>query len=261
MEADELRRLAKNTGLDVATLEKDYALTWLLSGIYSKDSKLADVLILKGGTAIRKVYFPEWRLSEDLDFTVLRRVSPATVRKDFENSFQSLKERSKIEYSFDSFTSGAYTILADVQFLGPLGFKNKIAHDISLRERLIEEPLWKKVKHEYEDIPEFRMQVYSLNEILVEKIRSIMQRVKARDYYDLWRLMKEHHFGQSIIKRLLMKKCEMTGIEFKPDLVFDNYRLSETEKFWNIAVSRLTKDLPDFQSVVTELKNMLGFVQ
>jgi hypothetical protein len=40
MDEDELRRLARTTGFDVATLEKDYALTWLPSGTYSKDSRL-----------------------------------------------------------------------------------------------------------------------------------------------------------------------------------------------------------------------------
>ena len=261
MDADELRRMAKSTGFDLATLEKDYALTWLLSGIYSHDSRLAGVLIFKGGTAIRKVYFAEWRLSEDLDFTILKKTPPGKVRKHFENTFSVLREKSSIEYSFNAFTSGTYTILADVQFLGPLGFKNKIAHDISLREKLVEEPVWKKVKPEYEDVPEFRIQVYSLNEILIEKIRSIMQRVKARDYYDVWRLMKEHPFSQTKIKKLLVEKCTISGVEFRPDLIFDQNRLSEAEKFWDIALARLTKGLPDFQNVVAELKGMLSFVR
>lgn len=42
-----LKKLAKKTGFDIATLEKDYALTWLLSGIYSKDSPLGNVLVFK----------------------------------------------------------------------------------------------------------------------------------------------------------------------------------------------------------------------
>ena len=32
MDENDLRRLARKTGFNVATLEKDYALTWLLSG-------------------------------------------------------------------------------------------------------------------------------------------------------------------------------------------------------------------------------------
>ncbi len=118
MNADDLRRLARRTGFDAGTLEKDYALTWLLSGIYSEDSKLRDILIFKGGTAIRKVYFPEWRLSEDLDFTITQKVTPETVRQSFEQVFPLLKDTSKIAYSLSSFNYSKHAIFADVQFLG-----------------------------------------------------------------------------------------------------------------------------------------------
>jgi hypothetical protein len=40
MDENDLRRRARKTGFNVATLEKDYALTWLLSDIYQDDSKL-----------------------------------------------------------------------------------------------------------------------------------------------------------------------------------------------------------------------------
>jgi hypothetical protein len=36
---------ARKTGFDVATFEKDYALTWLLSGIYWNESKIRDILL------------------------------------------------------------------------------------------------------------------------------------------------------------------------------------------------------------------------
>jgi predicted nucleotidyltransferase component of viral defense system len=134
-------------------------------------------------------------------------------------------------------------IQEDVKFLGLLQFKNRIAHDISLRERLVEEPEHEKVKSGYEDIPEFEVLVYSLNEILVEKIRSIFQRGKARDYYDVRRLMKEKNFETEEIRDLLIEKCRITGIDFNPELVFDASRLSEAKKFWSVALSRLTSKL------------------
>lgn len=258
MEENALRRLARKTGFDTATLEKDYALTWLLRGIYGNGSKLKDVLIFKGGTAIRKVYFPEWRLSEDLDFTVVQ--NPGDLKRKFKEVFLSLKERSGIAYSFKSFSARKYAINADVQFLGPLGLKNRIAHDISLTEKLVEAPVHVIVGPEYDDIPEFEVLVYSLNEILVEKLRSIFQRGKARDYYDVWRLMNEHDFETSLVRELLVRKCEITGVEFRPGLVFDKERLSEAKKFWDIALARLTKDLPDFELVLNELRAMLDFL-
>lgn len=260
MNENELRRLAKRTGFDVATLEKDYAITWLLSGIYSVDSKLKDVMIFKGGTALRKVFFPEWRLSEDLDFTILEKAPPEFIRQSFENVFRLLAEKSNITFSFDSFAPSAHAILADVQFVGPLGFKNRIAHDISLREKLIEKPEWRKISSGYDDIPRFKILVYSLNEILVEKIRSIFQRGKARDYYDVWRLLQQSSFDLEKIRELLVEKCRISGVEYKPDLVFDEGRLLEAKKFWIIALSRLAQDIPDFDVVVKDLKSRLGFM-
>jgi predicted nucleotidyltransferase component of viral defense system len=260
MDENELRRRARKTGFDVATLEKDYALTWLLSGIYREDSKLRDILIFKGGTAIRKIYFPEWRLSEDLDFTIIQEVDPQSLKQGFEQIFLSVSKRSNIVYSFSAFNAREYAIFADVQFLGPIGFKNKIAHDISLKEKMVEKPLRMNVKPEYEDIPEFEVLVYSPNEILVEKLRSILQRGKARDYYDVWRLMKEKEFSPDKIRELLIMKCQITGVEFKPELIFDKNRLSEAKKFWTIALARLTRNLPDFESVLKDLRLMLDFI-
>jgi hypothetical protein len=130
----------------------------------------------------------------------------------------------------------------------------RFAYDISLKEKMIEKPMRIKVKPEYEDIPEFEVLVYSPNEILVEKLRSILQRGKARDYYDVWRLMKEKEFNPDKIRELFILKCQITGIEFYPALIFDENRLSEAKKFWTIALARLTKNLPDFESVVKDLR-------
>ncbi|MCY4487141.1 MAG: nucleotidyl transferase AbiEii/AbiGii toxin family protein [Deltaproteobacteria bacterium] len=51
-------------------LERDYLLSWLLAGIAEKPA-LRDNLVFKGGTALKKCYFGEYRFSEDLDFSSL----------------------------------------------------------------------------------------------------------------------------------------------------------------------------------------------
>lgn len=261
MNAKDLKKLARKTGFDVVTLEKDYALTWLLSGIYSKDSQLRSVLVFKGGTAIRKVYFPEWRLSEDLDFTIIEKVEAEVVKKGFESIFKSINGSSGITFSLGDFDRTRYGIFVNVQFVGPLQYKNKIAHDMSLIEKMVEKPARIKVKPEYADVPEFEATVYSLNEVISEKIRSMLQRTRARDYYDVWRLMKEKNPNAKIVKDLLIRKCDITGIHFEPELIFEESRLSEAKKYWNVALARLTKDLPQFDSMVSELKIMLQFLQ
>ncbi len=53
-------------------LEKDYALGYVLAGI-AQVPALADALVIKGGTALRKFYFADYRFSEDLDFSATTR--------------------------------------------------------------------------------------------------------------------------------------------------------------------------------------------
>ena len=65
---DELKRLSGQLSVDVTILEKDYCLGWFLKGL-SENSVLHENLAFKGATAIKKAYFPDYRFSEDLDFT------------------------------------------------------------------------------------------------------------------------------------------------------------------------------------------------
>jgi predicted nucleotidyltransferase component of viral defense system len=202
---------------------------------------------------------PKWRLSEDLDFTITENVEPRIMKNGFETIFKSLNSNSGLTFSFGDFESTKYGIFVNVQFTGPLQYKNRIAHDISLTEKMVDKPVKIVVKPEY-DVPGFEATVYSLNEIVVEKIRSMLQRTRARDYYDVWRLMKEKKPDVKIVKELLIKKCDITDIHFRPELIFEEFRLSEAKKYWRLALSRLTKDLPEFDDVILELRVMLRFL-
>ena len=55
-------------------LEKDYALGYLLAGM-ARIPMLSETLVLKGGTALRKFYFADYRFSEDLDFSAVAQLA------------------------------------------------------------------------------------------------------------------------------------------------------------------------------------------
>jgi predicted nucleotidyltransferase component of viral defense system len=84
---------------------------------------------------------------------------------------------------------------------------------------------------------------------LIEKIRSIIQGGKSRDYYDVSRLLREHEFDMNAIDRA-----------YEPELIFDADRLREAEGYWKSAMGELTKELPEFKEVVSELQIRLLFV-
>jgi len=67
-------RLAREGGRRIpeAVLERDYCLAWFLVGL--SRSPLRDQLAFKGGTALKRCYFGDYRFSEDLDFTLTEKL-------------------------------------------------------------------------------------------------------------------------------------------------------------------------------------------
>jgi uncharacterized protein len=66
----EIQQKARAVSVRDQQIEKDYILSWILFGI-SKHDFLSKTIVFKGGTVLKKVYFEEYRFSEDLDFTLL----------------------------------------------------------------------------------------------------------------------------------------------------------------------------------------------
>ena len=64
----EIQQIANRLGIRDTQIEKDYVIGWILKGI-SAFKYLKERLLFKGGTALRKIYFHDYRLSEDMDFT------------------------------------------------------------------------------------------------------------------------------------------------------------------------------------------------
>jgi predicted nucleotidyltransferase component of viral defense system len=126
---------------------------------------------------------------------------------------------------------------------------------------MVLKPERRLIRTNYSDLQEFEMLSYSLKEILAETIRSIMQRGYSRDYYDVWRLLKENQFKDAEIKRLLKKKCELNDVEYAPGLLFDEKRLGEARAFWEKGLLYLTKELPEFEMTIAEVKERLSFLQ
>lgn len=63
------QRLAIKNNVSPEIIEKDYFIELLLF-YFSKNSSLCENFVFRGGTALKKVYFPEYRFSEDLDFVI-----------------------------------------------------------------------------------------------------------------------------------------------------------------------------------------------
>jgi predicted nucleotidyltransferase component of viral defense system len=195
----EILRVAEETGLLATTIEKDYVLGWILFGI-GQSEELAH-WIFKGGTCLKKCYFDTYRFSEDLDFTL-----PQDVTYERESILASLggvgtwvHDATGIEVPEEGITieelrnsRGHTTYQARLTFRGPLGLPNqqrqRIKFDLTSDELLATAPHQRTVYHGYSDLPAPAPTVrcYSLEEILAEKVRALVERAgRARDVYDI----------------------------------------------------------------------------
>ena len=167
-------------------IEKDYVIAWLLLGL--ANSTLKESLAFKGGTALKKVYFPDYRYSEDLDFTLLENTDELvlldgvrTLLADLAKSqaFQFDLKENKIERRPD-------TLTFYVDYVGPLQAQlgsRDIKVDITLDEQLIFPLEEKVIISPYSDSEELKrkLKVYSLEEVLTEKLCALIGRTEPRD--------------------------------------------------------------------------------
>ena len=92
----EIQNKARVVGVRDQQIEKDYMLSWILQGI-SQHEKLSKAIAFKGGTVLKKVYFENYRFSEDLDFTLLYSdINNEQIFEWFAAVFEYIKEEANI---------------------------------------------------------------------------------------------------------------------------------------------------------------------
>src|SRR3990167_11233502 len=85
----ELLKKQKEQGVPLPTIEKDYILGLILSCLY-RHPLIKDTWVFKGGTCLKKIYFEDYRSSEDLDFTLRKEASinPKDIEQFLLESFE-----------------------------------------------------------------------------------------------------------------------------------------------------------------------------
>ena len=244
----ELLEKARERKLSLGMIEKDYVLGWLLFGFSTTD------LIFKGGTALSKIFFPKiWRLSEDLDFSFHKNFETIKI----ENILKMIEQRSGIMLKLKSRYENPEYLQLKIQYKALLG-KNWVKIDVT-KEKVLEKPLIKSVSKDYSDYSDFKIKVMRLEEIIAEKIRTLIERKKSRDYYDIWKALSLN-VDKRMIAKLLMRKCKFKGIELDMEKIFPENLKEILTPYWERELSRLVYPVPDLNRVIRELKNGLKFL-
>ena len=200
----ELRRLAGAWNADFTVVERDYVLSWALAGLYRRPL-LAEQLVFKGGTALRKCYFPDYRFSADLDFTLRTSLPPQELRSEIEAACRIITEETglllvSVDFRTLRDVPGEEAHQGRIEYTGPLGRlggdQPRVKLDLTIYERLVLPPECRPVHHPYSDADglDLIVPVYPLDEMLAEKLRAMLRRARARDLYDVWQLFT-HYVG------------------------------------------------------------------
>jgi len=272
-----LQQRARKLGLPLDTVSKDYVIGHILAAI-SAQPELGPALVFKGGTALKKLYFGDYRFSEDLDYTAVE--APAgkplesAMRRSVGEAGRTLSERGPFnailerEDHRDPHPGGQGSFKVRMQLPWQREPLCSIKIEITTDEPVILPAPRRPLLHGYDDGLRADVLVYALEEIVAEKLRALLQsearrlklgwtRPRARDFYDLWRVLGdfEKDLDVGVIPAVLREKCKVRNVSFSSaDDFFAEGLLAGVDAAWAKSLASLVSDLPPFSKVLSELR-------
>ena len=216
IEKRQIEKLAERQQTTADNVVREYFQHLFLSQLYQE--KGSDTLLFKGGTALR-IIWQSPRFSEDLDFTGVN-VGLKGIETLMEGALTKMEREgilSKISESKE--TSGGYLAIFEFE-TGE--YQSRIQIEVSLRKD-------KKIREsaaliQFDLIPPYTL--IHLQEILLvgEKIQACLTRGKARDFYDLYFILRSRMAFQEIftkdktLRAKILKAVKEGELDFKREL-------------------------------------------
>lgn len=253
---DEIQRAARLEGVPATTIEKDLLLDVMLDTI-ARAPYGAGTLYFKGGTAIRKLFIPGYRYSEDLDFTFEGSWNMAALRRWLAEAATTMEQATGqptrgLTVSETRNVTGEEALDAHLIVSSRLSstLTQRIKFDITHFEHVLDHvqaPLSSGVL----------LPAYSLEEIVAEKVRSLFQRVRPRDLYDLAALASR--VDSATVRRLADQKMAFKNVSPSWNRLLD--RKPDFSAAWSASLKKLVHDVPRFEQcwqVTTDYMVTLG---
>ena len=216
IEKRQVQKLAERWQTTVDNVVREYFQQLFLSRLYQE--KGSDGLLFKGGTALR-IIWQSPRFSEDLDFTGVN-IIIKEIEALMEGSLAKIEmEGVQTEIVESKSTSGGYLAIFKLE---TNEYKSRIQVEVSLRNG-------KKVAGTAALVQSDLVVPYTLihlkEEVLVaEKIRACLARGKARDFYDLYFILrsrmafKDEFIQDKQLKAKIIDVVKSGKFDFKREL-------------------------------------------
>lgn len=265
-------------GVPWEVLERDYLLSWILAGI-GQVAELRDTLAFKGGTALKKCYFGDYRFSEDLDFSAVPTaprgdVMEGAIRAACDAAAGLLDEYAPVQIVCERYIEkhphpgGQEAFSVRARFPWHRQPHTRVMVEISMDEQVLKPTPSRTILHEYGEPLTATVRVYSLEEIVAEKLRAILQhaemlnergwsRSRARDFYDLWRILGSYRDQMDFadFAPFVAAKCAVRQVTFiDAEDFFQPAMLAHVQSTWNRWLEPLVPGLPPFETVIGNLR-------
>jgi predicted nucleotidyltransferase component of viral defense system len=272
-----LKSIARKQGVSLEVVQKDYALSYLLAGI-AQTPGLGEKIVLKGGTALKKLYYPDYRFSEDLDYSTLELgiIPNGNELLDAAVACMAdlLQDRGPFEAQVEPLTlrlphpGGQMAYTVRVRFPDQRQALCRLKVEITVDEPVLLQAKEHTILHGFSEPFETGVLGYALEEIVAEKLRALLQsREKltsrgwgasrvCRDYYDLWWILgREKLTG---VPALFARKCTIRRVAFHSPEDFVNPDLIETaHREWDQQLSLFLTKAPRTEKVLAEVQTLI----
>ncbi len=277
-----IRSVARQKRIQQYIIEKDYALSYLLAAIVHTN-ELGENLVLKGGTALKKLYFADYRFSEDLDYSTW--VPGPIPRIDLLMDLvvhalnEMLNERGPFQVAFEPLIlkqphpGEQKSYLVRVQFPEQRQPLCRLKVEITVDEPIFTPVNTRPVLHGFAEEFETHIPVYSLKEITAEKMRALLQSKArlhekgwgasriCRDYYDLWNLLQVPGLKSPDLIPLLAEKCAIRGVSFaSPQDFMSEDLLTVASSEWLQQLLPFVPEAPSAADLLPQVQSLISSI-
>lgn len=206
-----IQSLAQKRQSTELNIRREYIQNLFLSYFYQQPE--SDKIYFKGGTAL-KIIYQSPRFSEDLDFSsttpTVNKLEDIIIRTTREIE----REGIEVDVKESKKTSGGYLAIIHFQLNN-----QEVAIQLEVSQRKgINKGVVVTVVNDF--IPPYTLVALSQDQLVAEKIQALLTRQKARDFYDLYYILRANLLPakeKDVLKKVLVVLSKV-NIQFDQEL-------------------------------------------
>jgi predicted nucleotidyltransferase component of viral defense system len=231
----ELERRAAALGIAVQHAELDYVLSHVVAQI-ARDPR---ALVFRGGTALARVYWPDFRISEDLDFVTSG--SAPDLEGQLTRATQRAAEGCGMPLDIEVGRRRDDRIRSYVRWSTPWGSAGVLLVDVVTSETSALPVGARPLVLPYSDLDGPSIPTMDLHEILANKWLMLDDRDEPRDLFDLW-----WGLTRGAIRFERVADAHVAKYRYPPSHV-SIQKAGRLERPWNERLSHQLARLPTFE--------------